>query len=122
MVRGFFFLVLSAFLTASFVFSAPKPISDFFLRKLEKPKPVMKVPQVKPLPVKPEPVVIPPLKIDILGISGEEGARVGIINFKGSQSLVEEGDKTKTYEVMKIDAESIIFYHTKAKKRQKIIF
>ena len=100
-----------------------KPFHDFFRKLIEKPAPPpRRRPTRRPVPKAPK-KVIPPLQVDVLGISGEEGARVAIINYKGQQKLIEEGDEQKNeYKVLRIDESKITFLHVKAGKRQEVNF
>jgi len=100
-----------------------RPFHDFFRKLIEKPAPPpRRRVATRVAPKKPK-KVIPPLQVDILGISGEEGARVAIINYKGQQMLIEEGDEKKNeYKVLRIDEGKITFLHIKAGKRQEVNF
>ncbi|MCO4782384.1 MAG: hypothetical protein KC646_08665 [Candidatus Cloacimonetes bacterium] len=72
--------------------------------------------------IKPIPKVISPLSIKTLGITGVEGSRVAIINYKGHQTLIEEGDsKPGVYKVLQIDEDKVVFFHIKASKRETSI-
>ncbi|PCJ20059.1 MAG: hypothetical protein COB02_05530 [Candidatus Cloacimonadota bacterium] len=115
------FLIVFSFTNIPNHFAAgiDKPYFDFF-RKLIQPKPKKKRKQVKRRQsIKKSAPTIPPLGIKILGITGEEGSRVAIINYKGDQALVEEGDsKPGIYKVIQIYEDKVVFMHIKASKRE----
>ena len=121
MIRDILCFVLLGFLCVLSSQADSKPFQDFFRRKLVKEKPVIKVTEERVKVVKRDPV-IPPLQISILGIAGEEGSRLGIINFKGRQALIAEGDQRKEYKVIRIEEDKITVLHKKAKRRQEISF
>lgn len=100
-----------------------KPFHDFFRKLIEPPAPPPRPVRINQVAPKPQAPVIPPLTVNILGISGEEGARVAIIQFEGNQMLIEEGDeKPGIYKVLRIDEGKITFLHIKANKRQEVNF
>lgn len=105
--------------TSTYSVGIEKPYFDFF-RKLIQPKPKAKRKAVtRKKTIRAKKVTIPPLGIKILGITGEEGSRVAIISYKGSQDLVEEGDsKPGIYKVIQIDEDKVVFMHIKASKRE----
>ena len=87
-----------------------KPFHDFFRKLIEPPAPPPRPIRINRVAPKPAAPVIPPLSVNILGISGEEGARVAIIQFEGNQMLIEEGDeKQGVYKVLRIDEGKITF-------------
>lgn len=100
-----------------------KPFHDFFRKLIEKPAPPPRQRPRTRVAAKAPKKVIPPLQVDILGISGEEGARVAIVNYKGQQMLIEEGDEKKDeFKVLRIDEGKITFLHIRAGKRQEVNF
>ncbi len=99
-----------------------KPFFDPFRKLIEPPKPPPKpIQQVvaRPVPQKP---VIPPLDIKIMGITGEPGARVAIVSYKGSQMLLLDGDDKPDFRVMSIDGDKLVVLHKAAQRRQEVGF
>jgi hypothetical protein len=103
--------------------SIKKPFFDFFRKLIEPPKREVVRPQnVVRAPEKKE-VVIPPLQMQIMGISGEEGSRVAIVTYKGSQRLLMEGDEQPgEYKVISIAVDKITLLHIAAGRRQEVTF
>jgi hypothetical protein len=100
-----------------------KPYYDFFKKLIEKPRPPKRKRVRRQVVKKKQEIVVPPLQIQILGISGEDGARVAIINYKGQQMLIEEGDEKKgEFKVIRIDEGKLVFLHIKAQRRQEVTF
>ena len=100
-----------------------KPYYDFFRKLIEKKQKKKRKKVVRKTIKKQTKKVIPPLQIEILGISGEEGARIAIIKFNNQQKLIEEGDEWKPhYKVIRIDEEKVTFLHIQAGKRQEVNF
>jgi len=120
----FFTLAFLVFVGGAFAdVATEKPYYDFFKKLIEKPRPRKRQRVRRKVVKKQQKVVVPPLQIQILGISGEEGARVAIINFKGRQMLIEEGDEKKgEFKVIRIDEGKLVFLHTKAQRRQEVTF
>ena len=96
-----------------------KPYYDYFRKLVQKKKNIKVKPILKPQVIIQTPKVIPPLKVRVLGITGEEASRVAIISFNGEQTLIEEGDsKVGVYRVIQIDSDQVVFMHIRASKRQ----
>lgn len=100
-----------------------KPFFDFFRKLIEPPKREVEKPvNVVRAPEKKE-VVIPPLQMQIMGISGEEGSRVAIVSYKGAQRLLMEDDEQPgEYKVISISSDKITLLHIAAGRRQEVTF
>lgn len=99
-----------------------RPSFDPFRKQIEPPAPpVRKDPVRSPVPI-PQKPVIPPLDIKIMGITGEPGARVAIVSYKGSQMLLLDGDDQADFRVMSIDGDKLVVLHKAAQRRQEVGF
>jgi hypothetical protein len=101
-----------------------KPFFDPFQKLIEPPKEKPKIQKrtvVKE--TKEVKVVIPPLQMGVMGISGEEGNRVAIVTYKGQQRLLMEGDEQPgEFKVISIEESQITLLHIKAGSRQVVKF
>jgi len=99
-----------------------KPFFDFFRKLIEPPKPPPKPVATVTAVVAPQAPVIPPLQIQIMGITGDAGNRVAIINYKGQQKLLLNGDDHGDFSVINIEADKIVVLHKAAQRRQEVTF
>jgi hypothetical protein len=101
-----------------------KPFFDPFRKLIEPPKKkIVKQRRTVVREKKKEKIVIPPLQMNVMGISGEEGNRVAIVSYKGQQRLLMEGDQQPgEFKVISIDENKITLLHIKAGTRQVVKF
>jgi hypothetical protein len=100
-----------------------KPFFDFFRKLIEPPKRRVPIQRAPIRPKQEKKIVIPPLQMNIMGISGEVGNRVAIVSYKGSQRLLMEGDEQPgEYKVISIDEQKITLLHIQAGRRQEVTF
>lgn len=99
-----------------------KPFFDIFRKLIEPPKPPPAPVATVVATAKPAAPVIPPLQIQINGITGDEGNRVAIVTFKGQQMLLLNGDDKGEFNVISIDSDKIVVLHKAAQRRQEIAF
>ncbi len=101
-----------------------RPTHDPFKVLVKKPRKPVPPRPIQPQVEYPKPQVVPPLNLKVNAIAGKDGNFVAVIQYKGSDYIVEKGweSEDRNFRVMAINKDGVEVHYSKAKARRNFVF